>query len=489
MGCVQLACSELALMRQRVRVEVEWLLCLSEYAPHIGLHIPTLDTLAKDYLRSLYLNFDVYDGNDVKSIEKTTNHDVKSIEYYIRDKLQLLLTDNTQTYNNIPTTTTINKTTTNNKMLLSSLPKSSQQSLSQCIEYIHFGCTSEDINNLSYALMLKESTEQILRPAMKQMQLNIRQLAIQHADDALLSRTHGQPATPTTFGKEMANFASRMHRHITRGIDQLEYLGKFNGAVGNFNAHHICCPTADWESVARTLVQDRLCLKYQPYSTQIESGDFIAEWCDVVMRYNNTLTDFNVDMWTYISRDLLKLRVVSTEVGSSTMPHKVNPIDFENSEGNLRLANGILKTISCSIPISRLQRDLSGSTVLRNIGLCVGYTVHALNSCAKGIGKITVHTQNMHDELERNWAVLAEPIQMMLRKYKDDAPYETLKKLTRGSSSDEQKRALQHFLCELVDGRGTVQLNDQDKQTLRVMTPHTYTGYANRLATTVPCVD
>ncbi|KAF8821612.1 putative adenylosuccinate lyase [Cardiosporidium cionae] len=430
--------SEYALIRHRVFVELQWYLLLAECPdiPQVG----PFSNETIDVVKNLE-NVTLEQAQQVKNYEKITNHDVKAIEYYIKERLE--------------------------ETGLLELQKSK--------EFIHFCCTSEDINNLAYAKLLKNSMENLLRPAMISVVEKICELAVKYADVPLLSRTHGQAATPTTFGKEMANFAARMRRFIVRDVDQVEYLGKFNGAVGNFNAHLVAYPALNWPLIAKKFVEERLGLTYQMYSTQIECHDYIAELVDSICRFNTCLLDFNMDMWTYISRDHLLMQPVAGEVGSSTMPHKVNPIDFENSEGNLGLSNAVLKFLSGKLPISRLQRDLSDSTTLRNIGVGFTHAYLAYKSVLRGLGKIAVNAPNMATELDGNWAVLAEPIQTVMRKGGLPLPYEQLKDFTRGQHVD------QHGMREFIL-KNCKELPEEDLARLLQLTPGNYIGMATVLA-------
>lgn len=430
--------SEYGLIASRIKVEVEWLRHMAACP-----HMPEIETLAPETDAALAKIAEVTlaDAENVKRIEATTNHDVKAVEYHIKQKI---------TESGVP-------------------------QLVKISEFVHFACTSEDINNLSYALMLKGAVHVVLVPQMTKVVDTLAALAVTNADVPMLSRTHGQPATPTSFGKEVANVAYRLQGQLSRGAAAVKFFGKFNGAVGNFNAHAVAYPSIDWPTLAKEFVEGRLGLTYQPYSTQIECHDFIAELSDAVSRFNTILLDFDQDVWTYISRDMLKLRAVKDEVGSSTMPHKINPIDFENSEGNLGLANAIFRFFSAKLPVSRMQRDLTDSTVLRNLGVAFGHSILAYESTLRGLSKIAVDEHAMRAELERNWMVLAEPIQTVLRKVGAENPYETLKTLTRGQHVGKET------MLEFVRGLAP-QLSDADLQTLLALTPDNYIGIAPRLA-------
>eukprot|EP00386_Alphamonas_edax_P000038 GDKI01000098.1.p1 GENE.GDKI01000098.1~~GDKI01000098.1.p1 ORF type:complete len:520 (+),score=164.34 GDKI01000098.1:124-1560(+) len=433
--------SEYGLIKSRIKVEVEWLRHMAACEGMAEIHKLSPEA---DAALGKIAEVTLQDAENVKKIEATTNHDVKAVEYHIKQKIAA-----------------------------SGIPE-----LQKLAEFTHFACTSEDINNLSYALMLKGAVTKVIIPSMHKVIDTLALLAISNADVPMLSRTHGQPATPTTFGKEVANVAYRLQGQLTRGTSAVKFFGKFNGAVGNFNAHVVAYPHIDWPTLAREFVEDRLGLTYQPYSTQIECHDFIAELSDSVSRFNTILLDFDQDIWTYISRDMLKLKPVKDEVGSSTMPHKVNPIDFENSEGNLGLANAVFKFFSSKLPVSRMQRDLTDSTVLRNLGVAFGHSILAYESTLKGLSKIAVDDAAMKAELERNWMVLAEPIQTVLRMVGAENPYETLKELTRGQTVDREK--MQTFVKSLAP-----QLSEAQLQALLALTPQNYIGIAPRLATEV----
>ena len=421
--------SEYGLIKNRVIVEIEWLKMLAAQ-PELK-EIPPLSKAAITQLDAIVNEFSVEHANRVKDIEKTTNHDVKAIEYFLKEMV------------------------------------ANYQELNAIHEFIHFACTSEDINNLSYALMLKEARQNILLPQMDEVIDAIRDLAHQHADQPMLSRTHGQPASPTTLGKEMANVAARLQRQRDQ-INAISILGKINGAVGNYNAHLAAYPETDWQALAEKFVTD-LGLTWNPYTTQIEPHDYIAEYFDAVSRFNTILIDFDRDIWSYISLAYFKQKTVAGEVGSSTMPHKVNPIDFENSEGNLGIANAIMTHLSQKLPVSRWQRDLTDSTVLRNLGVGLAHSIIAYKASLKGIGKLEINAERMNADLDNNWEVLAEPIQTVMRRYGIEKPYEKLKELTRGHSITRE--ALQKFINNL-------DIPQEAKQRLLSMTPHNYIGNA-----------
>jgi adenylosuccinate lyase len=428
--------SEFGLIKARVTVEIRWLQSLADNSA-IG-ELAAFDADTHDFLNSIVDDFSESDAQAIKDIEATTNHDVKAVEYFIKDKFR------------------------------------GNQQLEDSLEFIHFACTSEDINNLSYALMLKDSRELVVAK-MQQVTDSIAELAIAHADQPMLSRTHGQTASPTTLGKEMANVAYRLARQIKQ-IGQVELLGKINGAVGNYNAHLSAYPEVDWQSHAEQFITERLELTFNPYTTQIEPHDYIAELFDAVKRFNTVLIDFNRDIWQYISLGYFKQRLKDGEVGSSTMPHKVNPIDFENSEGNLGVANAMLAHLGEKLPISRMQRDLSDSTVLRNIGVGLAQSMIAFDACLKGVGKLEVNPQRLNDDLDQAQEVLAEPIQTVMRRYRVENPYEKLKALTRGNAMTREA------MLTFVDSDELSAVTDSDKARLRELTPATYTGNAAKQA-------
>ncbi|WP_455196678.1 adenylosuccinate lyase [Kaarinaea lacus] len=421
--------SEYGLIKNRVIVEIEWLKMLaSEKA------ITEVSTLGSDAIKELdniVAEFAVNDATRVKEIERTTNHDVKAVEYFLKEKV------------------------------------ADDKELNAINEFIHFACTSEDINNLAYALMLKDARSNVLLPHMDQVISAIKDIAHQNASQPMLSRTHGQPASPSTLGKEMANVAARLQRQREQ-VANNPILGKINGAVGNYNAHLSAYPEINWQALAEKFVTN-LGLQWNPYTTQIEPHDYIAEVFDAIARFNTILIDFDRDVWSYISLAYFKQKTVAGEVGSSTMPHKVNPIDFENSEGNLGLANAIFTHLSQKLPISRWQRDLTDSTVLRNLGVGMAHSLIAYKATLKGISKLEVNAQRLNEDLDNNWEVLAEPIQTVMRRYGIEKPYEKLKELTRGQSITQA--TMQEFIK-------TLDIPEDAKQRLLEMTPHTYIGNA-----------
>ncbi len=421
--------SEFGLMRYRVLVEIKWLQKLAA-----AIEIKELEEIsAKDItnLDRLYSEFSIEDAQRIKEIEKEINHDVKAVEYFIKEKLE------------------------------------DQESLQLHLEFVHFGCTSEDINNLAYGLMLKEGRDKVLLPVMEEIINQLVAMAKEFANQPLLSRTHGQPASPTTVGKEFANVVYRLRRQLEQ-INNREILGKINGAVGNFNAHLTAYPDIDWQSLAAEFVSE-LGLTWNPYTTQIEPHDYIAEVLDGFLRFNTVLIDFNRDIWAYISLNFFKQKMVAGEIGSSTMPHKVNPIDFENSEGNLGLANSIMQHLSNKLPISRWQRDLTDSTVLRNLGTGFAYSLISYRSNLKGLSKLELNPRAIDDDIDNCWEILAEPIQTVMRRYQIDKPYERLKELTRGKTID--RTAIQEFIIGL-------EIPEDAKQQLLELTPRSYLGNA-----------
>ena len=426
--------SEFALIRFRVQVEVAWLKALS-HEPQIA-EVPAFSAATIARLDDLAVDFSVEDAAAVKSIEATTNHDVKAVEYWLKQQLA----DNAEVV--------------------------------QVAEFIHFACTSEDINNLSHGLMLKSSLEKVMLPALDAIVARLVELSHQLADAPMLARTHGQPATPTTLGKEIANTVYRLQRGRER-LAAVAVLGKINGAVGNYNAHLAAYPNLDWENFAQSFVE-KLGLTFNPYTTQIEPHDTMAELFDAYARINTILLDLNRDIWGYISLGYFKQKTKADEVGSSTMPHKVNPIDFENSEGNLGIANALLRHLSEKLPVSRWQRDLTDSTVLRNMGVALGHTLLAYDSCLKGLNKLDVNTTQLAADLNNAWEVLAEPIQTVMRRYGVANPYEQLKALTRGKSGITQE-TLHQFIAGL-------NIPEAEKNRLLAMTPQSYTGKAPELA-------
>jgi adenylosuccinate lyase len=426
--------SEFALIKMRIHVEVEWLIALS-LEPAIKECTP-LSAATIEILRARVKTVNPADAERVKAIEATTNHDVKAVEYWLRE-----------TFAGTPEVDRIKS-------------------------FIHFACTSEDINNLSHALMLKAARDDILLPVLHGLQVKLISLAHDNASVSMLAHTHGQPATPTTLGKEMANVAHRLAR-AQKSISNIELLGKINGAVGNYNAHLSAYPEVDWALFAQKFV-DGLGISFNPYTIQIEPHDYMAELFDAIARTNTILIDLDRDIWGYISLGYFKQRVKAGEIGSSTMPHKVNPIDFENSEGNLGLANAVLRHMAEKLPISRMQRDLTDSTVLRNMGVAFGYSLLAYESLARGLHKLEVNPARLAEDLNNNWDVLAEPIQTVMRKYGIADAYEQLKDLTRGKGGLTVE-AMQAFVA-------TLPISAADKATLHDLTPATYTGLAKKLA-------
>ncbi|MCG5513011.1 adenylosuccinate lyase [Ectothiorhodospira shaposhnikovii] len=425
--------SEFGLIRHRVQVEVEWLKAL---AAHPGIpEVPPLGEHARYILDGIVENFSEEDARRVKNIERTTNHDVKAVEYFLKEKVI------------------------------------GNAELAAISEFFHFACTSEDINNLAYALMLKEARGQAMLPLMDEVIHAIRDLAHKHADQPMLSRTHGQPASPTTLGKEMANVVHRL-KTTRNQVANVIMLGKINGAVGNYNAHLSAYPDVDWETLAREFI-DSLGLEMNPYTIQIEPHDYMAELFHGLCRFNTILTDFSRDVWGYISLGYFRQKVIAGEVGSSTMPHKVNPIDFENAEGNLGLANAVFEHLAGKLPVSRWQRDLTDSTVLRNIGMGFAWSVIAYQAVGKGIGKLEVDTARLDADLEANWEVLAEPIQTVMRRYGVEKPYEKLKELTRGQRVDGPR------LRAFID---TLEIPQVARDQLKALTPGGYTGNAAQQA-------
>ncbi|CAD6210935.1 unnamed protein product [Miscanthus lutarioriparius] len=425
--------SEFGLIRYRVLIEIKWLLKLSQI-PEIT-EVPQFSKEGQAFLNAIIENFCIDDAKEVKKIEKVTNHDVKAVEYFLKQRC------------------------------------SSNPEIAKVSEFFHFGCTSEDINNLSHALALKEGVNRVMFPAMIDICRALCSLATQNSGYPMLARTHGQPASPTTVGKEMANFAARLS-DIGKSFLEVKILGKFAGAVGNYNADVVAYPEVDWPKVAEEFVRS-LGLQFNPYVTQIEPHDYISKLFNLFTQFNNVLTDFDRDMWSYISLGYFKQIPKAGEVGSSTMPHKINPIDFENSDGNLCQANSILSGISMKLPISRLQRDLTDSTVLRNLGMGLGHSLLAYKATMRGISKVQVNESRLVEDLEQTWEVLAEPIQTVMRRYGIPEPYEKLKELTRGQAVT--KDSMQQF----IDG---LDLPEEVRSKLSKLTPHSYTGLAEDLA-------
>ena len=427
--------SEFGLIHARVTVEVRWLQTL---ANHADIHeIQPFSAATNERLDAIVANFSEADAMRIKDIERTTNHDVKAVEYFLKEKIADI------------------------------------DALKDAGEFIHFACTSEDINNLSHALMLKSGRD-VLAQTMQKIIDEIAALAETHADQPMLSRTHGQTASPTTLGKEMANVAYRLHRQLKQ-FNNVELLGKINGAVGNYNAHLSAYPHIDWAKNAEHFVTS-LGLTFNPYTTQIEPHDYIAELFDALRRYNTILIDFNRDVWTYISLGYFKQKLKDGEVGSSTMPHKVNPIDFENSEGNLGIANAVLAHLGEKLPISRMQRDLTDSTVLRNMGVGFAQSLIAFDACLKGIGKLELNANRLNEDLDLAQEVLAEPIQTVMRRYNVEKPYEKLKALTRGQAMTRE------MMVNFVNGDELAAVPEAERQRLADLTPATYTGNAAQQA-------
>jgi len=425
--------SEAGFMHHRVKVEIAWLQALSQagfaelkpFSPEAGA---LLDKLAAD--------FSELDAARIKEIEAVTNHDVKAVEYWLKEKVK-----------DVP------------ELVLAS-------------EFIHFACTSEDINNTSHGMMLKAARDGVMLPALQSIIARLTEIAHVNADLPMLSRTHGQTASPTTLGKEFANVVARLQRAVKR-IEGVEILGKMNGAVGNYNAHLAAYPGFDWPAFSKNVIEQRLGLTFNPYTIQIEPHDYMAELFDAISRTNTILLDLNRDIWTYVSLGYFKQKLKAGEIGSSTMPHKVNPIDFENSEGNLGLANSVLRHMADKLPVSRMQRDLTDSTVLRNIGVGFGYALLAYDSCLRGLNKLEVNPLRLEQDLDANWEVLAEPVQTVMRRYGIENPYEQLKELTRGKGITRE--ALQEFIGKLA-------MPQEAKDLLLAMTPANYTGLAAQLA-------
>ena len=420
-------------MHHRVKVEIAWLVALSEAG---FAELKPFSPGARAVLEKLAGEFGEADAERIKAIEAVTNHDVKAVEYWIKEKMQ-------------------------------HLPE-----LMAASEFIHFACTSEDINNTSHGMMLKAARDTVLLPAIDNVIARLAELAHANAGVPMMSRTHGQPASPTTLGKEMANVVARLRRARQR-IADVEILGKMNGAVGNYNAHLSAYPEFNWPAFSRKVVEERLGLTFNPYTIQIEPHDYIAELFDAIARTNTILLDLNRDIWGYISLGFFKQKTKAGEIGSSTMPHKVNPIDFENSEGNLGMANTVLKHMAEKLPVSRWQRDLTDSTVLRNIGVGFGYALLAYDSCLRGLNKLEVNHARMADDLDNNWEVLAEPVQTVMRRFGIENPYEQLKELTRGKGISRD--ALREFINGLA-------IPQDAKNGLLEMTPSSYVGLAEKLA-------
>jgi adenylosuccinate lyase len=425
--------SEAGFMHHRVKVEIAWLQALSqagfaELKPFSSAASALLDKLAAEFSDS--------DAARIKEIEAVTNHDVKAVEYWLKEKVK-----------DVP-------------------------ELVAASEFIHFACTSEDINNTSHGMMLKAARDGVMLPALQAIIARLTEIAHVNAELPMLSRTHGQTASPTTLGKEFANVVARLQRAVKR-IEGVEILGKMNGAVGNYNAHLSAYPGFDWPAFSKNVIEQRLGLSFNPYTIQIEPHDYMAELFDAISRTNTILLDLNRDIWTYVSLGYFKQKLKAGEIGSSTMPHKVNPIDFENSEGNLGLANSVLRHMADKLPVSRMQRDLTDSTVLRNIGVGFGYALLAYDSCLRGLNKLEVNPQRLAQDLDANWEVLAEPVQTVMRRYGIENPYEQLKELTRGKGITRE--ALQEFIGKLA-------VPQEAKDLMLAMTPANYTGLAAQLA-------
>lgn len=428
-GCL----SEYGLLHRRFLIEVRWLEALSD-CEDID-EVPRLSAEAKDYLEQLVENFNSESAAAIKAIEATTNHDVKAVEYYLKEQL------------------------------------AHHPELDGLKEFVHFACTSEDINNLAYGLMLSDARSMHIQPGLKQLEQKLVQMAEELADVPMLSRTHGQPASPTTLGKELANVVHRLRRQ-RRALARIEMTGKINGAVGNFNAHRVAYPEVDWIEMSRQFVEN-LGIAWNPYTTQIEPHDCIAEFCHALSRINTILIDLSRDIWGYVSVGYFKQNIVAGEVGSSTMPHKVNPIDFENAEGNLGIANALLGHFAEKLPVSRWQRDLTDSTVLRATATAIGHCQIAWLSLNKGLGKLAVNHQRLAEDLDATWEVLGEAVQTVMRRYGLPEPYEQLKALTRGRGIDEH--SLREFITNL-------DIPNSAKTLLISLAPADYTGYAKRLA-------
>lgn len=425
--------SETGFMHHRVKVEIAWLQALSqagfaEIKPFSSEAIAHLDKMASE--------FGEKDAARIKEIEAVTNHDVKAVEYWLKEQVK-----------DVP-------------------------ELVAASEFIHFACTSEDINNTSHGMMLKSARDGVLLPALQAIIAKLTEIAHANAALPMLSRTHGQTASPTTLGKEFANVVARLQRAVKR-IADVEILGKMNGAVGNYNAHLSAYPEFDWPTFSKNVIEQRLGLTFNPYTIQIEPHDYMAEMFDAIARTNTILLDLNRDIWTYVSLGYFKQKLKAGEIGSSTMPHKVNPIDFENSEGNLGLANSVLRHMADKLPVSRMQRDLTDSTVLRNIGVGFGYALLAYDSCLRGLNKLEVNAARLEQDLDANWEVLAEPVQTVMRRYGIANPYEQLKELTRGKGITRD--ALREFIQTLA-------VPQEAKDLMLAMTPANYTGLAAKLA-------
>jgi adenylosuccinate lyase len=425
--------SEAGFMHHRVKVEIAWLQALAQAG---FAEIKPFSIEASAHLDGMAAGFDEDDAARIKEIEAVTNHDVKAVEYWLKEQVK-----------DVP-------------------------ELVAASEFIHFGCTSEDINNTSHGMMLKAARDTVMLPALQAIIAKLTEIAHTNAALPMLSRTHGQTASPTTLGKEFANVVARLQRAVKR-IADVEILGKMNGAVGNYNAHLSAYPGFDWPAFSKDVIESRLGLSFNPYTIQIEPHDYMAEMFDAIARANTILLDLNRDIWTYVSLGYFKQKLKAGEIGSSTMPHKVNPIDFENSEGNLGLANAVLRHMAEKLPVSRMQRDLTDSTVLRNIGVGFGYALLAYDSCLRGLNKLEVNAAKLEADLDANWEVLAEPVQTVMRRYGIENPYEQLKELTRGKGIT--KEALREFI-------GTLAVPQEAKDLMLAMTPANYIGLAAELA-------
>lgn len=426
--------SEFGLIHRRLRIEIRW---LEQLASQSNIQeVARLTTDAIQYLHRICDDFSLEDAEYIKEIEITTNHDVKAVEYFLKERLK------------------------------------NNQELAELSEFVHFACTSEDINNLAYALMLNDSRNIVLLPIAREIENTLHDFTVKYAEQPMLARTHGQPASPTTVGKEFGNFVSRLRTAI-ESIERLKLLGKFNGAVGNFNAHYIAYPEVDWPSVSKSFVE-ALELDYQSMTTQIEPHDNIANFCHELIRINTILLDLDRDLWGYISLGYFDQKLVDNEIGSSTMPHKINPIDFENSEGNIGLANAVLGHLAEKLPVSRWQRDLSDSTAMRSLGVGIAYSLIAWRSTLKGLSKLELNSSLLNEELEQSWIILGEAIQTVMRRYGINNAYEQLKNLTRGNNSVTKER-LHSFIQELP-------IPNDARERLIGLTPHLYTGNAAKTA-------
>lgn len=425
--------SEYALIYYRYFIEIEWFKALSS-EPNIN-ELPPLSNQATTFLEQLQRGFSLETAQRIKDIEKTTNHDVKAVEYQLKQDFK------------------------------------ENKELTPLAEFLHFACTSEDINNTAYGMMLRDGRDKVITPQLSQIRDKLRHMAKQFNDTPMLSRTHGQTASPTTLGKEIANVVARLSRQVEQ-FNHVEILAKMNGAVGNFNAHLSAYPNVDWQNLSQRMIEQHLQLTNNPHTTQIEPHDYIAEYCHALIRANTILIDLARDIWGYISLGYFKQKVIAGEVGSSTMPHKVNPIDFENAEGNLGVANALMEHLASKLPVSRWQRDLTDSTVLRTLGTAFGHCLIAYASLTKGLDKLEINDARLSDDLHHAWEVLAEPIQTVMRRYQVDGAYELLKDFTRGKTINEAS------IREFIDG---LNIPDEAKTTLKALTPSNYTGLAKQL--------